>query len=100
MFTPDGELREEYRFLSEKSTASAEPASRETPPEPPPARPAPEPAPEPPRRGAAGRAPRAEEPPPLGFPETPPGLGPTFYDLVAMLAEPVPIYLGDMELPD
>jgi hypothetical protein len=85
MFTPDGELREEYRFLSEKSTASPEPNARETPPEPPPARPAPEPAP---------------EPPPLDFPDTPPGLGPTFYDLVAMLAEPVPIYLGDMELPN
>ena len=91
MFTPDGELREEYRFLSEKSTASAEPAAseipRELPPEPAPARPAPE------------RAPR-EEPPSLDFPDTPPGLGPSFYDLVAMLAEPVPIYLGDMELPN
>ena len=26
--------------------------------------------------------------------------GPSFYDLVAMLAEPVPIYLGDARLPD
>ena len=34
------------------------------------------------------------------IPGTPPGLGPTFYDLVAMLAEPVSIYLGDLELPD
>jgi Domain of unknown function (DUF1844) len=97
MFTPDGELREEYRFLGEKSTAAPEP--------PPPAARRPEPAPEPlggQGAPAAGRAPRtpAEEPPPLDLPGTPPGLGPTFYDLVAMLAEPVPIYLGEVELPD
>lgn len=92
MFTPEGELREEYRFLAEKSTTAPEPA----PPSPPPpaeraarrAEPAPEPGPLP------------GEPPPLELPGTPPGLGATFYDLVAMLAEPVPIYLGDMELPD
>jgi hypothetical protein len=94
MFTPDGELREEYRFLAEKSTAASD--------TPPPAEPAwPEPA-----RAAApapppARADRVEElPPPLEIPGAPPGLGATFYDLVAMLAEPVPIYLGDMELPD
>jgi hypothetical protein len=87
MFLPDGELREEYRFLNEKSTAA-----------PPPAEPAKPVSPEP--------APRAEmddldgEPPPLEIPGAPPGLGPTFYDLVAMLAEPVPIYLGDVELPN
>jgi hypothetical protein len=102
MFTPEGELKEEYRFLGEKSTsaAPAEPAPR---PEPPQAER--EPAPrevhrEPPRR--------APEPPPepaahpdLDFPEEPPELdGPSFYDLVAMMAEPVPIYLGDARLPD
>jgi hypothetical protein len=35
----------------------------------------------------------------IEIPGAPPGLGPTFYDLVAMLAEPVSIYLGDLELP-
>ena len=30
----------------------------------------------------------------------PPGYGPSFYDLVSMLAEPIPLYLGDMDLPD
>jgi len=98
MFLPDGELREEYRFLNEKSTAA-----------PPPAAPAsPEPAPDLPRPVAAKDSTpfRAEmddldgEPPPLEIPGAPPGLGPTFYDLVAMLAEPVPIYLGDVELPN
>jgi hypothetical protein len=91
MFTPDGELREEYRFLSEKSTAATAEIAAEPPPPPP--------APEPPRRGARA-VPQDEEPVPLELPGTPPGMGATFYDLVAMLAEPVPIYLGDMELPN
>ena len=94
MFLPDGKLREEYRFLDEKSTA--EPA-----PEPPaaaevPAAEArePEPAPqwEPPR--AAGPAGWETSPLPADLE------GPSFFDLVAMLAEPVPIYLGDAPLPD
>jgi hypothetical protein len=95
MFLPDGELREEYRFLNEKSTAA-----------PPPAAPASqEPAPDLPRPAAVRdsspfRAEMDEEQPPLEIPGAPPGLGPTFYDLVAMLAEPVSIYLGDVELPD
>jgi hypothetical protein len=91
MFTADGALKEEYRFLDEKSTAPAAPSE--------PARPAvPEPAPyeAPPRRG-----PEPEPPPPLDLPGTPPEMGgPGFYDLVAMMAEPVPIYLGDARLPD
>lgn len=99
MFTPDGELREEYRVLAEKSTATpaatATPlvtAAPETAAEPAPAAPPPQPsweqgAPEPDAR--------------LDLPETPPELGgPSFFDLVAMLAEPVPIYLGDAVLPD
>jgi len=97
MFLPDGELREEYRFLNEKSTAAPPPA------EPAPSRP--EPAPNLPRPVAARdtspfMSEMEEEQPPLEIPGAPPGLGPTFYDLVAMLAEPVPIYLGDVELPN
>jgi len=100
MFTPEGELREEYRFLAEKSTdatpeAAAEPAPEPTPPPPP----------SPPERSAreprGGRTPQPpDEPGSLDFPGSPPGLGPTFYDLAAMIAEPVPIYLDDMDLPD
>lgn len=91
MFTPDGELREEYRVLAEKSTAA--PAATATVTEPPPAPPA---EPEPPRR-----APEPAAAAPVDMPEMPPELGgPSFYDLVAMLAEPVPIYLGDAVLPD
>jgi Domain of unknown function (DUF1844) len=92
MFTPEGELREEYRFLDEKSTsAAAEPAPA------PPAAPAVEPRPAPPRE-----TPRRSEPEPrVDLPEMPPELGgPSFFDLVAILAEPIPIYLGDAPLPD
>jgi hypothetical protein len=94
MFTPEGDLKEEYRFLNEKSTSAA------------PAEPAPRPEPraerEPPPRESPREARRAPEPPPLEYPEEPPelGEGPSFYDLVAMMAEPVPIYLGDARLPD
>jgi len=94
MFTPDGELREEYRFLAEKSTeppggTTVLEAAREAVANPAPL-PPPAPAPEP-----------RFEAPPLEMPGAPPDLGgPTFYDLAAILAEPIPIYLGDMELPD
>ncbi len=97
MFTPEGELREEYRFLGEKSTSAvAEPA-----PAPPAAPPAAElrPQPEPPRE--APRRPEPEPAPRVELPEMPPELGgPSFFDLVAILAEPIPIYLGDATLPD
>lgn len=99
MFTPDGELREEYRVLAEKSTAiPATAAATATVTEPPPARPA-EPEPRQASRETPRRAPEPEAR--LDLPETPPELGgPSFFDLVAMLAEPVPIYLGDAVLPD
>ena len=99
MFTAAGELREEYRHLegeAESVTESApEPPASEPAPEPPASEPAPEPAP----------APAAEEPseaaPRLEIPGTPEGLGaPTFLDLVSLLAEPIALYLGDVELPD
>lgn len=112
MFTPEGELREEYRFLNEKSTAATatEPAPeperpevfRPDPSRPEPARPEPR-RPEPSRRAVG--YPEPEEPlGPLGdtgfdLPGAPQG-GPGFLDLVAMLAEPATIYLGDAPLPD
>lgn len=168
MFTADGELRQEYRFLEEKSTAPAATSAAATAADAaagapgaavPPARPA-GPAgpataataataaiprdvagarPEAPasssssgrasgRAGASGRGePYPEERPGrldrperserserfetagggaadsgarLELPGSPPGLGASFYDLAAMLAEPVAIYLGDLELPD
>ena len=100
MFMPDGKLKEEYSFLDEKSTvepAAAPPApAQATPPPPPPAaearRPAPESQWEPPRQ--AGPAGWDSSPLPSELE------GASFFDLVAMLAEPVPIYLGDAPLPD
>jgi uncharacterized protein DUF1844 len=97
MFTPDGELREEYRFLNEKATATTvadEPAAQ--PPPPPRAA-----RPEPPPREAPRHAPEPEPPAQVDMSATPPELGgPSFFDLVAMMAEPVQIYLGDAALPD
>jgi hypothetical protein len=109
MFTSEGELKEEYRFLEDKATASA--------PVPEAAPPSPEPPPEPPRREAERAqaafpghpAPAAPEPrpapegwpssggTPLELPRTPPDLAPTFFDLAAVLAEPVALYLGDVD---
>jgi hypothetical protein len=95
MFTADGRLREEI-------ADDVAPSSRV------------EPEPDPAAEIATATDPRlreGEEPPVQSFeaaseaprlelPGTPPGLGPTFLDLVAVLAEPVSIYLGDVELPD
>ncbi len=92
MFTPEGDLREEYRSLAEQEPAAPETAPTAPPPreEPPPPAPAPPPAAE---TGAAG--------PRLELPDLGPGLAaPSFFDLVALLAEPVALYLGDVPLPD
>jgi len=91
MFTPDGQLRVE--FATEEPEAAA---SRAAAPEPPPVeRP---PAPQP--HDDLEEAPPMEDGPRLELPGAPPGLGPTFYDLIAVLAEPIPVYLGDTPLPD
>jgi len=96
MFTPEGELREEYRALMENATAPTESdvatePEPEPPAAPPPARPEP---------AAAGRA-EAPPDPELDLPSSmPPELGgPSFYDLAALLAQQATVYLGDMALP-
>jgi hypothetical protein len=108
MFTADGALKEEYRFLDEKSTAPTapiDPAAPEAalpPPAPEPRQPAPA-APSEREAPAPYEAPRWPAEPERGplDPATSPEMGgPGFYDLVAMMAEPVPIYLGDARLPD
>lgn len=109
MFTPDGQLREEYRDLDQAGTddATADPSTSTA---------APEPAASPPPGGRAttgsesqeeGRAMAAAtgtETEPSARVEIPPtgqDLGrPTFFDLVGVLAQPVAIYLGDARLPD
>ena len=106
MFTPEGDLREEYRFLGEKSTGEepAESADAPAAAPPQPGRPAPGPAAPAPPPAPAGSGPSAgaaaEPSARLEIPGSPPGLGASLYDLVAMLAEPIAIYLGDVDLPD
>ena len=110
IFTPEGDLREEYRFLDEKAKAGAgaEPAAEVSDP-PPPAQPSepPRPPAEPVAAAAASEPPgRPGKPPesagrPLEIPVGPGPMGaPSFLDLVSVLAEPVAVYLGDMKLPD
>ena len=97
MFTPEGELREEFRDLA---TASERPVAEPTPraaDEPRGAEPPVPPSPAPPSPAAPEGADRST-PADVSGPE--PGSGPTFFDLVAVLAEPVPLYLGDTPLPD
>ncbi len=77
MFTAEGELREEYRFLETEGAATEPPPS--PPEEPAPARP---------------------EPDTEALPEAEGEAGPGILDLVGMLAEPVPFYLGEAPMPD
>jgi hypothetical protein len=93
MFTPDGELREEYRFLGEKSTPET-PETLEAPAAAPPVVETAQS--EPPRRQAAPEPPRQA----VLVEEDSPDQGPGLYDLAAMIAEPAAIYLGDAPLPD
>lgn len=105
MFGPDGELREEYRDL-DKGAGAAGPEVREeggaaaVPAGPPPeASPQAEPA-EPSSPATDSGAQADPDAPRLEIPAMGPGERPSFFDLVVSLAEPVPIYLGDAELPD
>jgi hypothetical protein len=96
LFTPDGELREEYRSLGESTPAAEEKGNQPEAPE----RPAAAPSPQPPV-GEAGAASSRPEAPPLELPHATGGYGaPSFLDLLSVLAEPVAVYLGDAKLPD
>lgn len=96
MFTPDGELREEYRSVAEEGSgetpSSASPAAETSPPvETPPVETASEP--------PAAAEPSAEDfsaPEGVPLPEGPPEL----VDLIDLLAQPILIYLGDLPMPD
>lgn len=109
MFTDDGELREEYRFLDESAASEEGPSQKgqdrgepapdthpSTPSEAPESRSAPPPSAStgsPPQQDAT--PPRSNEPSPGPLPRSP-----SFFDLVTLLAEPIPIFLGDMTMPD
>lgn len=129
MFTADGELREEYReeYRDIEAATAGEPADATDPAPPAASKPAPAPAqPAPPGVeeriggpgarpvGASAEAAYREGPAagpgapggptadgaPMEIPAAGPGPAPGFLDLVALLAEPVALYLGDAELPD
>ncbi len=112
IFTPEGDLKEEYRFLEDEAKEGrSEPAEPVEPSEP--AEPAayPEPAEPAPAGGPGVREAAREaspevasedqaERPPLEIPSSgPEGEAPGFYDLLAILSEPIPFYLGDAALP-
>jgi hypothetical protein len=113
MFTADGRLKEEYRFLDQeaaKGERAEAPAPREPePPAQPPRKPQPLAADQPKPRGerAPEPSPARPEAPPREARELPPldpaghlqGEGPSFFDLLALLAEPASVYLGDVPLP-
>jgi hypothetical protein len=110
MFTADGELREEFRHLEAERARGQEPPAAIPAPEPPPPQPPPPPPPPPPA-GAEARDMTGGSLPGLPsegsgrahveLPTTPPEMGgPSFFDLVGLIAEPVAIYLGDVRLPD
>ena len=86
MFTPDGELREEYRDLEETATPAVDSGPVETPPQ---ASPAPEPVSQ--HSTAPPAAPPAEQTP---APEGEAGK-PGFQDLIGLLAEPAMIYMRE-----
>jgi hypothetical protein len=109
MFTPEGELREEYRFLEERAKAGAEEAAtgrQERRAEAPPPSRSPEIQPGAPAAGdlgglggpgGAGARPAPDVP---GFEASAgPGPAPAFLDLLGVMAEPIPFYLGDARLP-
>ena len=98
MFTLDGELRDEFRYLEEENreTPEASPGSRPAAPQPAAPRPA---APQP----AAPRPPAAAPPPTPrveGYPDRSASSAPGFLDLVGLLAEPASIYLREASSDD
>jgi hypothetical protein len=100
MFTPDGRLRDEYVELENAPV----PEALAMPSEPAAAPPAPArevAAPAAPPTAERTTPPAADAGPPLEIPTGGPGMAQaSFYDLVAVLAEPVSLYLGDLALPD
>jgi len=85
LFTPEGELRNEYRHLEEETPA--EPSSAASPPT---REPEPGPVEE-----------QIDTPSEVEAPPAEPEYGsPTFFDLVGVVAQPIALYLGDAKMPD
>ncbi len=94
LFTPEGELRDEFRHLEGESAAESQPSASS-----PAAEQQPEPEPEP-----TATAPAAEIESPASEPEARPPdseyRSPTFFDLVGVVAQPIALYLGDAKMPN
>jgi hypothetical protein len=88
MFTPEGELRRDFRYLEEDSAKSPDERN------------APQAISDEARTAAMdqGSSESSERQPPRT--STAASRTPTFVDLVSVLAEPVPLFLGDARLPD
>ncbi len=99
MFTDDGELREEYRFLEQQQTGAAAEQPTSVATEDSAASPDEAPAGGSQQAASATPPPRAET---ADAPQMPPrgAQSPGFMDLVAVLAEPIAFLLGDAQLPD
>jgi hypothetical protein len=104
MFTAEGELREEYRHVGETPGGEAAAPAGGPPPAEERAAASRQAAPQAPPRGWAEEAPPAAQGSPGGapleIPSTGPGPEPQLLDLVALIAEPIALYLGDARLPD
>lgn len=85
LFTRDGELKEEYRHLEDAESAPpmSEPAASQPP---------------------VVESPPSQPSPPVESFESRPAAGPeaapSFFDLVAAVAQPIALYLGDVKMPD
>jgi hypothetical protein len=97
LFTADGELREEYRDIGRQVTSPENVAKGEesgagdpVPQDPQPQSPADSPTVEPPAAATGSRSESAAPPLPR----------PSFLDLVATVAQPIAVYLGDVKMPD
>lgn len=115
MFTPEGELREEYRFIEQeagrRSREEEERQDREagTPAGPraetttaaPAAGPEVASSPGPSGPSSPSAATLEADRPPVDMPDEGPGGpgSPAFFDLLGVLAEPISFYLGDARLP-
>ena len=103
MFNADGELREEYSHLEGGPSESAVEPERATADDPGKPVESTRPAPEPDgaSKGRSDAESAHDGAPRLELPRTPGSAdAPTFMDLLAVLAEPISVYLGDVQLPD
>ena len=99
MFTDDGELREEYRFLEQQKAGTAAEKPPPVAPEDTAASASGSPAGGP-ERTASATPPRGPEAAEASRMPPPGAQAPGFMDLVAVLAEPIAFLLGDAQLPD